>query len=113
MFCKDHGGLRNEAVTPMGLWGDIFTALVAAQRHLFKITIVPFTDIPAHEVRMRRQEAFANITSSLVGGLVLSYLLFVGYVMTIAQGSHNEPTRTSAMGCFSFGHCPVTGIRKN
>jgi hypothetical protein len=62
---------------------------------------------------MRRQEALANITCSLVGGLVLSYLFFVGYVMTIAQRAHEEPTRTSAMGCYSFGHCPVTGIRKN
>jgi hypothetical protein len=62
---------------------------------------------------MHRQEALANITSSLVGALVLSYLLFVGYVMTIAQRSHDEPTRTSAMGCFSFGHCPVAGIRRN
>ncbi len=62
---------------------------------------------------MHRQEFLANITSSLVGGLVLSYLLFVGYVMTIAQRSHDEPTRTSAMGCFSFGHCPVAGIRRN
>jgi hypothetical protein len=62
---------------------------------------------------MRRQEVLANITSTLVGGLVLSYLLFVGYVMTIAQGAHEEPTRTSAMGCFSFGHCPVAGIQRN
>ena len=62
---------------------------------------------------MRRQEALANITCSLVGGLVLSYLFFVGDVMTIAQRAHEEPTRTSAMGCYSFGHCPVTGIRKN
>jgi hypothetical protein len=62
---------------------------------------------------MRRQEALANITCRLVGGLVLSYLLFVGYVMTIAQRSHEEPTRTSAMGCFSFGHCPVAGIRRD
>jgi hypothetical protein len=62
---------------------------------------------------MRRPEAYADITCSLVGGLVLSYLLFVGYVMTIAQRSHQEPTRTSAMGCFSFGHCPVAGIRRD
>jgi hypothetical protein len=62
---------------------------------------------------MRRQEALANITSSLVGGLVLSYILFAGYVMTVAQGSHSEPPRISAMGCFSFGHCPVAGIRRN
>jgi hypothetical protein len=62
---------------------------------------------------MRRQEALANITSGLVGGLVLSYLLFVAYVMTIAQRAHEEPTRTSAMGCYSFGHCPVTGIRRD
>jgi hypothetical protein len=62
---------------------------------------------------MRRQEALANITCSVVGGLVLSYLLFVGYVMTIAQRAHEEPTRTSAMGCYSFGHCPVAGIRRN
>jgi hypothetical protein len=62
---------------------------------------------------MRRPEAYANITCSLVGGLVLSYLLFVGYVMTIAQRSRQEPTRTSAMGCFSFGHCPVAGIRRD
>jgi hypothetical protein len=62
---------------------------------------------------MRRQTALANITSNAVGGLVLSYLLFVGYVMTIAQRSHEEPTRTSAMGCFSFGHCPVAGLRQN
>jgi hypothetical protein len=62
---------------------------------------------------MHRQDVLANITSSLVGGLVLSYLLFVGYVMTIAQRSHDEPTRTSAMGCFSFGHCPVAGVRRN
>ena len=62
---------------------------------------------------MRRQEALANITSSLVGGLVLSYLFFAGYVMTISQGSHSESTRTSAMGCYSFGHCPVAGIRRN
>jgi hypothetical protein len=62
---------------------------------------------------MRRQEALANVTCTLVGGLVLSYLLFVGYVMTIAQKAHEEPTRTSAMGCYSFGHCPVAGIRQN
>ena len=62
---------------------------------------------------MRRQEAIADITSSLVGGLVLSYLLFMGYVMIFAQGTHSEPTRTSAMGCYSFGHCPVAGIRRN
>jgi hypothetical protein len=62
---------------------------------------------------MRRQEALATITSSLVGGLVLSYLVFMGYVMTVAQGSHNEPTRTSAMGCFSFGRCPVAGIHRD
>jgi hypothetical protein len=36
----------------------------------------------------------------------------VGYVMTVAQKSHEEPTRTSAMGCYSFGHCPVAGIRR-
>ena len=76
-------------------------------------SIVPSTESTGHEVRMRRQEALANITSTLVGGLVLSYLLFVGYVMTIAQKSHEEPTRTSAMGCFSFGHCPVAGVRRN
>jgi hypothetical protein len=62
---------------------------------------------------MHRQEALANITSSLVGGLVLSYLFFVGYVMTISQRAHEEPTRTSAMGCYSFGHCPVAGIQPN
>jgi hypothetical protein len=61
---------------------------------------------------MRPPEAYANVTCTLVGGLVLSYLLFVGYVMTIARGSHAEPTRTSAMGCFSFGHCPVAGIKQ-
>jgi hypothetical protein len=33
--------------------------------------------------------------------------------MTISQGSLIEPTRTSAMGCFSFGHCPVAGIRRD
>jgi hypothetical protein len=75
--------------------------------------IVPSTESTRSEVRMRRQETLANITSTLVGGLVLSYLLFVGYVMTISQKSHEEPTRTSAMGCFSFGHCPVAGIRRN
>jgi hypothetical protein len=62
---------------------------------------------------MRRQEALANITSTLVGGLLLSYLFFVGYVMTIEQGSRDEPTRTSAMGCFSFGHCPRAEIPRN
>jgi len=62
---------------------------------------------------MRRQEVLANITCSLVGGLVLSYLLFVGYVMTIAQRSHEEPSRISSMGCFSFGHCPVAGVPQN
>jgi hypothetical protein len=62
---------------------------------------------------MRRQEALANITCTLVGGLVLSYLLFVGYVMTIAQRSHDEPPRISAMGCFSFGHCPLAGVRRH
>jgi hypothetical protein len=62
---------------------------------------------------MRRQEALVTITSSLVGGLVLSYLLFVGYVMTVAQRSHEEPARTSALGCFSFGHCPVAGVRRD
>jgi hypothetical protein len=86
---------------------------VARERHLLRASIVPSTKVPAHEVRMRRQEALAHITSSLVGGLVLSYLLFAGYVMTIAQRSHSEPTRTSAMGCFAFGHCPVAGIRRN
>jgi hypothetical protein len=62
---------------------------------------------------MHRQEALANITSSLVGGLLISYLVFVAYVMTIGQRTHEEPPRTSAMGCYSFGHCPVAGIRVN
>lgn len=90
-----------------------YSGSVASERHLLKISIVPSTGAPAHEVCMRRQEALANITSGLVGGLVVSYLLFVGYVMTIAQKSHDEPTRTSAMGCFSFGHCPVAGVRRD
>jgi hypothetical protein len=86
---------------------------VASERHLLKTLIVPSTGAPAHEVRMRRQEALANITCTLVGGLVLSYLLFVGYVMTMAQRSHDEPPRISAMGCFSFGHCPLAGVRRH
>jgi hypothetical protein len=56
---------------------------------------------------MRHPEVFATITSGIVGALVVSYLLFVGYVMTIEQGTDSEPTRISMMGCFSFGHCPV------
>lgn len=57
------------------------------------------------------QITLAAITSKLVGGLVLSYLLFMGYVMTMAH--HVETTRTSALGCFSFGHCPALGVRPN
>jgi hypothetical protein len=62
---------------------------------------------------MPSQEVLATITSGLVGGLVLSYVIFVGYVMTVAHGPQHELTRTSAMGCFSFGHCPVAGIQRN
>ncbi|HEX4153507.1 MAG TPA: hypothetical protein VHY75_14975 [Steroidobacteraceae bacterium] len=54
---------------------------------------------------MRR--TLAHITSGLVGGLVLTYVLFLGYVISNAQGSREQPTRTSAMGCFSFGRCPA------
>ena len=62
---------------------------------------------------MHRQEALANITCTLVGGLVFSYLLFVGYVMTMAQRPHDEAPRTFAMGCFSFEHCPLAGGRRH
>jgi hypothetical protein len=62
---------------------------------------------------MRRQEALANITSTLVGGLLLSYLFFVGYVMTIEQGSRDEPTRTLSKRCVSFGHCAAAEIPGN
>ncbi len=62
---------------------------------------------------MRHREALANITSGIVGALVLSYLLFVGYVMTIEQGTDSEPPRISMMGCFSFGHCPVAARLSN
>lgn len=55
-----------------------------------------------------RQEVLANITSSLVGGLVLWSFLFMGYVMEMSRESHDAPIRTSAMACFSSGHCPLT-----
>lgn len=61
---------------------------------------------------MRRKVTLANITAGLVGALVLSYIVFMGYVMMIAQRPYEGPLRYSAaMGCFSFGHCRVAGIR--
>ena len=50
---------------------------------------------------------FASITSGFVAGLVLSYVLFMGYLLTVAQQSHAPPTRISTIGCFSLGHCPM------
>lgn len=50
---------------------------------------------------------FSSITSGLVGGLVLSYVLFMCYVLTMAQQSHSPPARIATTGCFSLGHCPV------
>jgi hypothetical protein len=50
---------------------------------------------------------FSSITSGLVGGLVLSYVLFMGYLLTVAQQSHAPPARITTMGCFSLGHCPM------
>ena len=84
---------------------------VSIERDQREILIVRSTGILTHEVLMLSQETLAHITCSLVGGLVLSYIVFMGYVMSIAQKAHVEPTRTSAMGCFTFG--PVAGIRPN
>jgi CHASE3 domain sensor protein len=39
------------------------------------------------------QNTFSNITSGLVGGLVLSYVLFMGYALTVAHQS-NEVSRS-------------------
>jgi hypothetical protein len=50
---------------------------------------------------------FARITSGFVGGLVLSYVLFMGYLITVAQQSHTPPSGITTTGCFSLGHCPV------
>jgi hypothetical protein len=47
---------------------------------------------------------FSSITSGLVGGLVLTYVLFMGYVVTVGQQSPMLPTHGAA-SCFSFGHC--------
>jgi hypothetical protein len=41
---------------------------------------------------------FSSITSGLVGGLVLSYALFMGYVLTVAQQSHAPPSRIATLG---------------
>ena len=55
-----------------------------------------------------RRDALNNITSTVVGGLVLWSFLFMGYVMEMARESHDAPIRTAAMACFSSGHCPLT-----
>jgi hypothetical protein len=47
-----------------------------------------------------------RIVSGLVGGVVLSYVLFLGYVITVAQQSHAPPTQITMTGCFSLGQCP-------
>jgi hypothetical protein len=48
---------------------------------------------------------FSSITSGLVGGLVLSYVLFMGYVVTVSHQSSEPPTAIATVGCFSLGHC--------
>jgi hypothetical protein len=53
------------------------------------------------------QITFSRITSGLVGGLVLSYVFFMGYALTVAHQSNAEPTRIATVGCFSLGHCTV------
>jgi hypothetical protein len=60
------------------------------------------------------QIAISRITSCLVGGLVLSYVLFIGYVLTVTHQSNAPPTRIATAGCFSLGQCPVApGSRQN
>jgi hypothetical protein len=49
----------------------------------------------------------SSITSGLVGGLVLTYVIFMGYVMTVAHQTNETPTRIATIGCFSLGHCTV------
>jgi hypothetical protein len=49
----------------------------------------------------------SDVTSSLVGGLVLSYVLFMGYILTTAERLHAPPARINTIGCFSLGHCQV------
>jgi hypothetical protein len=51
---------------------------------------------------------FSSVTSGLLGGLVLSYVLFMAYVLTVAQQSQVPATRIATAGCFSFGSCQVT-----
>jgi hypothetical protein len=50
----------------------------------------------------------SSITSGLVGGLVLSCALFMGYVLVAAQQSHSPPVQISTIGCFSLGHCQMS-----
>jgi hypothetical protein len=53
------------------------------------------------------QIAISRITSCLVGGLVLSYVFFIGYVLTVTHQSNVPPARIATTGCFSLGHCTV------
>lgn len=60
------------------------------------------------------QISLSRITSCLVAGLVLSYVLFIGYVVTVTHQSNAPPMRIATVGCFSWGHCPDTlGSRPN
>jgi ABC-type transport system involved in multi-copper enzyme maturation permease subunit len=62
----------------------------------------------------RRRLLFSRITSCLVAGLVLSYVFFIGYVLTVTHQSNAPPARIATVGCFSLGHCTDTrGNRPN
>jgi hypothetical protein len=65
-----------------------------------------FTQGPYDEVAAMKL-TLSSITSGLVGGLVFSYVLFMGYILTVAQQPHAPPARIATMGCFSLGHCPL------
>ena len=45
------------------------------------------------------QISLSRITSCLVAGLVLSYVLFIGYVVTVTHQSNAPPMRIATVGC--------------